>query len=174
MDIVQDSGTNAPVVPFGDDHPLRNNPILSDSWFDMANNMVDSSVYKNQIKYSAEQPEIAKLANELGLKLNDDTKDYLLQYYLGQQSDKAAFDRSMEASNTQYQRAVEDLRKAGLNPFLALQSLSGSSPTSSSSGSGGGYIAANERNKNTLTSKLFTVLGIIAASIFGSMAKGLS
>lgn len=116
---------------------------------------------------------IAKLANDLNLKLDDTTKDYLVQHTLNEHSAENAWKREMEASNTQYQRAMEDIRRAGLNPFLAIQSLSGSSPSSNAQSVTGGLYTSrkNQQEQNTkdIAGKVMTVLGIIAAAVIGAM-----
>lgn len=117
---------------------------------------------------------ISKLANDLNLKLDDTTKDYLVQYALNEESNKKAWQRQMDASNTQYQRAVEDLRKAGLNPFLALQSLQGSVPSSSGQSVQGGLYTSrrNQATQNAKDSvgKVLGVLATIAAAVVMAMA----
>lgn len=55
-----------------------------------------------------------------------------------------AMDFSREMANTTYQRGVEDLRKAGLNPILAYKGLSTSSPSGvSSSGSSASGVSSS-------------------------------
>lgn len=117
---------------------------------------------------------ISKLANDLNLKLDDTTKDYLVQYALNEESNKKAWQRQMDASNNQYQRAVADLRKAGLNPFLALQSLQGSVPSSSGQSVQGGLYTSrrNQATQNAKDSvgKVLGVLATIAAAVVMAMA----
>lgn len=116
---------------------------------------------------------VSQLANDLNVKLDSSSKDYLLQYWLNEQSSQNAFNRELQASSSQYQRTVEDLKKAGLNPYLAFDSLRGSNPSSSAGNVSGGMYTQRENSKreNTVnTAKgIMTVIGIIAAAIIGAM-----
>lgn len=116
---------------------------------------------------------IQKLAKDLNLKLTDDTKDYLYQYYLQRQNDEWAFAKQNQYDSTRYQRTVADLQKAGLNPFLALQSLSPSSSNVSSGSITSGSITSRRNTDKQSTTDMgrgiMTVIGIIAAAIISAM-----
>ena len=103
-----------------------------------------------------------KLESILNSSLDDSTKDYLVQWMLGEKSNQIAWDRQMDASNTQYQRAVADLQKAGLNPFLALQSLGGSTPSSSGQSVSGGLMTSKSNNQRDYQANVMKVLALLA------------
>jgi len=64
-----------------------------------------------------------------------------------------AHERSIEADSTKYQRAVEDIKDAGLNPAMVYGSggINAQGPTSSSASAGSGSRGAFQNNMNILS-----------------------
>lgn len=114
---------------------------------------------------------ILEWAKQLGIEVNDQTKDYLIQSYLVEQARKNEFADNVYAAQHQYQWLRDDLQKAGLNPFLALSGLNSSMAQSSSSGVSGGNIISGKNNAatnstNLLRSVLTGILSIIGIALF--------
>ena len=71
----------------------------------------------------------------------------------------------MEMSNTAYQRAAEDMKKAGLNPALLLSSGFNSASTGVGSSIGGtSATSAAPSNANTLSSLLSSIAGVVSSA----------
>lgn len=135
--------------------------------------IIDDRLGNGPLVKDSESDAIEKLANDLNLKLDDISKDYLYQYYLNEQSNKSAWERQMTFEKDKYNYMVEGLRKAGLNPFLALQGLSGGSASANSSTVQGGlYTSRNNQNKQLagdVAGKIGTVIAIIAAAVIAAL-----
>lgn len=90
-------------------------------------NQQTSDWFKDTMEYNAEQ---ARLDREFQQSSADKAMNFEAQ-----EAQKLRDWQEM-MSGSQYQRAVSDLKKAGLNPILLAQSLSGASTPSGSSASG--------------------------------------
>lgn len=110
------------------------------------------------------------------------------QYWNAPVSEQYGMDKSVafqEAmSNSSYQRAIADLQKAGLNPVLALQGLSGASssvyvPDATSrlqnsapnSGSSGGSYSGKSSAKSQLDYNIVKGLSALASAAVGAATK---
>ena len=88
-------------------------------------------------------------------------------YLRNKEEAQAARDWEKMMSDTSYQRAVEDLKKAGLNPYILMaQGLSGAPSYSGSSASTSAGSASKGDNKTT------QALGLLAVFLRKFLTKG--
>lgn len=102
------------------------------------------------------------------VKGDDAALDYLLNYYMSEHSAQSARAYESQKNATAYQTLVEDMKKAGLNPYW-ISSLTAPTYTSSSNHySGSNFLSARRadetENKND-TSALLRGLGIIISAL---------
>ena len=161
------------------------------------NTTVDTSAIANALnRYLEYEKQATSAANNLQLQMNQDAMNFEAQQAelnraFQQQSAQSAMnfeasqaqisrEWSEKMSNTAYQRAVEDLKLAGLNPILSVSQGGASTPTSysasgfSSSGSKGSGVSgkANKADFSALLSAVLTYnVGITNAA--ANLMKGI-
>lgn len=159
----------------GNYRPVDSN--VGDPWADVDMNspqqVIEARAKQENVDYKlfndSGDSAIYDLARQLNLRIDPQTKDYLTQYYLQEKGSENAMARSREFNREQYSDMVEGLRKAGLNPMLALQGLNGANMMQGQSTQSGLYTQArnsqNQTNANLAGSIIGTILMAIAIVI---------
>ena len=123
---------------------------------DLANdaNNVTRELQNQALGFNANQAQIAnnfnaeqaKIANDFTREMWQKTADFnssMMRQQMDFNHGEALLNRNWqtEMSNTAYQRAVEDMKKAGLNPILAYAQGGASTPSGSSASSSGASLS---------------------------------
>lgn len=107
------------------------------------------------------------------------SRDLLFSYMLSEKSANSAYQRELQADSTKYQRLVNDLTKAGINPLYALSGASAGSVTSSGSSFSSGYRAQHEseydrkqsesNKEKDVASNIVRGILVAAAAVLGAL-----
>ena len=124
------------------------NPIYSDNYDDIPGGSATNT--QQQLVSDSGQDAITQLSKELNVKLDDQTKDYLMQYYLDEKKAANTQLRQSKAERDYYPNLVAGLQKAGINPMLALSGLSGGGTGASSGSTSGGLYTSRANAKGNL------------------------
>lgn len=107
---------------------------------------------------------VERWAQQNGYKISNETLDYLYNQFFTEKNNESAWQRTLEADNTKYQRMVEDIKKAGLNPFVTGFGSASSTGQSSAGSVGSGSIASiKNQAKQSGSNILGNVIGAIAS-----------
>lgn len=115
---------------------------------------------------------------------NDEAyKELYIQLLAERENQERAYKWYEDFNNSYFQRTTEDLKKAGLNPWLALQSLGSSgsgslSPAGSWSGSSGSTISGQKQrqqleNRAQVGQKVVGGVATVLAAIAGALIMAL-
>lgn len=145
-------------VPLGDTYRG-----IGSSWFNQGSIAKEDWVRDEQSAQNAWLRDMAQL-------------DFSNQFNASEAQKQRDFEERM--SNTAYQRAVEDMKKSGINPILAYSQGGSSTPSgaSASSASSGGRSAASKARTyqdglSGLIGAAAKLIGVILAGKIGAAAK---
>lgn len=119
---------------------------------------------------------VTRWATQNNYRLNNETMDYLYNQFFTEKNNESAWQRTLEADNTKYQRMVEDMKKAGLNPFITGFGSASSTGQSSAGSVGSGSIAsiknqAKQSGSNIIGNIIGALASLAGAAIMAMVIK---
>lgn len=107
------------------------------------------------------------------LAMDFEAEQAALNRFFQQSSARESMNFQERMSSTAYQRAVEDLKKAGLNPILAYSQGSASTPPgSSASGSSGSGHSSSFSHQADVTSHQRNIVGLLSSLVSSAFKLG--